>query len=236
MLLTTHLLLVPRSWKSRAISTHPLDHTGPVTGKIYELVYRKSLNTSEGTTSWMHVDFFEIWSILLFESSYVLKTYSNLCTKSEERSCNINRFYLEWIFWRERKKPTRCNNQMFIINFCLNIFRASLCPKNVETEVDNEHLIVASCWLFLSLHTLLTMHGHRNLKNILTSCQLACKCNIWTRNAKKITRIYQWRAWDNVLVFIQWHQPLSFVWLHTSEKIIAEWPWVESMHAFPRFL
>ena len=33
-----------------------------------------------------------------------------------------------------------------------------------ETEVDNKHLIVASCWFFLSLHTLLTMHGHRNLK------------------------------------------------------------------------
>ena len=91
-------------------------------------------------------------------------------------------------------------NQMFINNFCLNMFRASLCPssgeqrpcyciwctvlalldvvgsgcglcvvgceqcsKHVETEVDNKHLIVASCWFF-SLHTLLTIHGHRNLK------------------------------------------------------------------------
>ena len=34
--------------------------------------------------------------------------------------------------WRERKKPTRCNNQMFIINFCLNMFRASLCPSSGE--------------------------------------------------------------------------------------------------------
>jgi dolichol kinase len=35
--------------------------------------------------------------------------------------------------WREReKKPTRCNNQMFIINFCLNMFRASLCPSSRE--------------------------------------------------------------------------------------------------------
>ena len=125
--------------------------------------------------------------------------------------------------WRERK-PTRCNNQMFIINFCLNMFQASLCPSScvlmhwctalvlldvvgsgcgaqhpttatnhiqqnqrstpyavthgfcspedghtdarnhIETEVNNKHLIVASCWFF-SLHTLLTMHGHRNLKN-----------------------------------------------------------------------
>ena len=37
---------------------------------------------------------------------------------------------------------------------------------HVETEVNNKHLIVASCWFFLSLHTLLTMHGHRNLKHI----------------------------------------------------------------------
>jgi len=52
---------------------------------------------------------------------------------------------------------------MFIINVCLNMFRASLCPKYFETEVNNKHLIVASCWYFY-LHTLLTMHGHRNLK------------------------------------------------------------------------
>jgi len=30
--------------------------------------------------------------------------------------------------------------------------------------VDNTHLTVASCWFSLSLHNLLTMHGHRNLK------------------------------------------------------------------------
>ena len=32
---------------------------------------------------------------------------------------------------------------------------------SVEIEVNNKDLIVASCWFF-SLHTLLTMHGHRN--------------------------------------------------------------------------
>jgi len=36
VLLTTHPLLVPRSWKTRAItSTLPLGHTGPVTGSFY---------------------------------------------------------------------------------------------------------------------------------------------------------------------------------------------------------
>ena len=33
VLLTTHPLLVPQSWKST--STHPLGHTGPVTGLLY---------------------------------------------------------------------------------------------------------------------------------------------------------------------------------------------------------
>ena len=30
----------------------------------------------------------------------------------------------------KREKPTRYNNQMFIINVCLNMFRASLCPSS----------------------------------------------------------------------------------------------------------
>ena len=35
-------------------------------------------------------------------------------------------------------------------------------------SVDNKHLTVASCWFSLSLHNLLTLHGHRNLKKILS--------------------------------------------------------------------
>jgi hypothetical protein len=33
-----------------------------------------------------------------------------------------------------------------------------------EGDVGAYDLIVESCWFFLSLHTLLAMHGHRNLK------------------------------------------------------------------------
>jgi len=32
----------------------------------------------------------------------------------------------------EDRRPTRCNNYMFIINFCFNMFRASLCPSSGE--------------------------------------------------------------------------------------------------------
>ena len=59
--------------------------------------------------------------------------------------CSVNVFRLPVIYYehsthviqtvicdeRERK-PTRCNNQMFIINFCLNMFQASLCPSSGE--------------------------------------------------------------------------------------------------------
>ena len=34
VLLTTHPLLVPRSWKNRAIPPHTLSHTGPLTGSL----------------------------------------------------------------------------------------------------------------------------------------------------------------------------------------------------------
>ena len=37
-------------------------------------------------------------------------------------------------------------------------------PETCWQNVDNKHLTVASCWFSLSLHNLLTMHGHRNLK------------------------------------------------------------------------
>ena len=35
VLLTTHPILVPRSWKSSYTSTHALGHTGPMTGSLY---------------------------------------------------------------------------------------------------------------------------------------------------------------------------------------------------------
>ena len=41
------------------------------------------------------------------------------------RKCNKGKM------WRERK-PIRFNKQMFIISFCLNMFRASLCPSSGE--------------------------------------------------------------------------------------------------------
>ena len=55
-----------------------------------------------------------------------------------------------WILWRERK-PTRCNNHMFIINFCLNMFRASLCPSSGEQRpcVTACGVLRWFCWMWL---------------------------------------------------------------------------------------
>ena len=52
--------------------------------------------------------------------------------------------------WRERK-PTRCNNQMFIINFRLNMFQASLCPSSGEQRpcVTACGVLRWFCWMWL---------------------------------------------------------------------------------------
>ena len=52
--------------------------------------------------------------------------------------------------WRERK-PTRCNYQMYIINFYLNMFRASLRPSSVEQRpcVTAHGVLCWFCWMWL---------------------------------------------------------------------------------------
>jgi len=50
-------------------------------------------------------------------------------------------------------------------NICLGLLKMGIMmPEACWESVDNKHLTVASCWFSLSLHNLLTMHGHRNLK------------------------------------------------------------------------
>ena len=51
----------------------------------------------------------------------------------------------------KREKPTRCNNKMFIIKFCLNVFRASLCPSSGEQRLCYciWCILVWFCWMWL---------------------------------------------------------------------------------------
>ena len=47
-------------------------------------------------------------------------------------------------------------------------------PETWWESIDNKHLTVASCWFSLSLHNLLTMHGHRNLKSFKLFSSIWC--------------------------------------------------------------
>ena len=53
---------------------------------------------------------------------------------------------------KRERKPTRCNNQMFIINICLNMFRASLCPSSGEQRpcVTACGVLRWFCWMWLA--------------------------------------------------------------------------------------
>jgi hypothetical protein len=51
----------------------------------------------------------------------------------------------------KREKTNRCNNQMIIINFCLNMFRASICPSSGEQRLCVTAFVVLFwfCWMWL---------------------------------------------------------------------------------------
>jgi hypothetical protein len=68
---------------------------------------------------------------------------------------------------KREKKPTRCNNHMFIINFCLNMFRASLCPSSGKQRpcVTAYGVLRWFCWMWLV--------------SVLGSCVVGCEhCSI----------------------------------------------------------
>jgi len=71
---------------------------------------------------------------------------------------------------REReRKPTRCNNQKFITNFCLNMFRASLCPSSGEQRqcVTAYGVLRWFCWMWL-----VAVVGR-----CVVGCETQCSCS-----------------------------------------------------------
>jgi len=68
---------------------------------------------------------------------------------------NIHEIWYRSIFW----KFVKCSNLRLVL-----LKMGIMMPETCWEIVENKHLIVASCWFSLSLHNLLTMHGHRNLK------------------------------------------------------------------------
>jgi len=65
----------------------------------------------------------------------------------------------------EPAQHTTCNNiRLALLKMGIMI------PETCWEIVKNKHLTVASCWFSLSLHNLLTTHGHRNLKRVRSIC------------------------------------------------------------------
>ena len=54
---------------------------------------------------------------------------------------------------------TTCSNIRLVL-----LKMGIMMPETCWEIVENKHLTVASCWFSLSLHILLRIHGHRNLK------------------------------------------------------------------------
>ena len=82
---------------------------------------------------------------------------------------------------------------MLIIDYSLDMFRASLCPKLVETVVNNQHLeltinhLYCCILLVFFLHALLTMHGHRNIKYLC----VRTTCCLHLQDGKKSVKVRQ---------------------------------------------
>ena len=115
--------------------------------------------------------------------------WASLCPSSgEQRLCVTACGVLRWFCWMwlvaavgrcvvGTQRPTAATNHIQQ-NKCSTPHTAHtvfvllkmgiMMPETCWDSVDNKHLFVASCWfslsLSLSLHNLLTMHGHRNIK------------------------------------------------------------------------
>ena len=59
----------------------------------------------------------------------------------------------------EPAQHTTCSNTRLVL-----LKMGIMMPETCWESIDNKHLTVASCWFSISLHNLLTMHCHRNLK------------------------------------------------------------------------
>ena len=99
----------------------------------------------------------------------------------------------------EPTQHTTCSNTRFVL-----LKMGIMMPETCWESIDNKHLTVASCWFSLSLHNLLTMHGHRNLKfHLFLTIHLfhITECISWT--IKRFLKIFNLR-------FQQWMWNIIF--------------------------
>jgi hypothetical protein len=86
----------------------------------------------------------------MFISKLPVKQGSSFNFANKHSSHNCNSVILNWlmvVMCEEREKT----NKMFIINFCLNMFQASLCPSSGEQRlcVTAYGVLRWFCWMWL---------------------------------------------------------------------------------------
>ena len=91
---------------------------------------------------------------------------ASLCPSSGEQDvcycmcCAALRCFCWMWLVAEAAQHNTCSNIRIVL-----LKMGIMMPETCWEIVKNKHLTVASCWFSLSLHNLLTMHGHRNLKS-----------------------------------------------------------------------
>jgi len=93
----------------------------------------------------------------------------------------------------EPAQHTTCSNTRLVL---LKV--GIMMPETCWESIDNKHLTVASYWFSLSLHNLLMMHGHRNLKAYFNF-----KFSFKFKEIKVYTLFTNWLIWEKCLsIFI----------------------------------
>ena len=92
----------------------------------------------------------------------------------------------------EPAQYTTCSNIRIVL-----LKMGIVMPETCWEIVENKHVTVASCWFSLLLHNLLTMHGHRNLKNLFLLQQYAHLRDTTWRNLKELWKEGPCWSWSD---------------------------------------
>jgi len=138
LLLTTHSLLVPRSWKSRAIPLPTLwGHTGPVTGSLY-LYFSTTVHWAEEYCHWCSIP-----------TGSIVQYYSYKVKQSRYRPGMAQRVPESWGFqitWQRRRMLVRLSalrtgrlyprkNFSIIVHRIEQYFDICCAPNQLHTSV-----------------------------------------------------------------------------------------------------
>jgi len=155
VLLTTHTLLVPRSWKSRAIPLHTLwGHTGPVTGSLY-LTFTVSSTDKRKTHTHTHIHLY-----LCFTKQHIMMYYwINLNTEPTNKTTKLTTSNSTDHFFKFRIQGhfqmffTHPNAEAYIVSYVINQWFSVKYPKWAaklsmwfcQNHIRKDHTNLQSC-------------------------------------------------------------------------------------------